>query len=125
MRSNKKPIAKLIGASIPLALVVIVAIAGTQRAGMTPINMESPENAMHDGGSDYATHCARCHGGDGRSQTAKGRKTNATDLTKSRVSDAKGIRIIGSGSGEMPEFRSSMSADQIRNVMAYVKGFRQ
>lgn len=125
MKLQRKPLAKLIGASIPLVLVVIVAFAGTQRAGMTPINMASPENAMHDGGSDYATHCARCHGGDGRSQTAKGKKTNATDLTKSRVGDAKGIRIIGSGAGEMPEFRSAMTADQIRNVMAYVKGFRR
>lgn len=125
MKLFKKPLAKLIGASIPLVLVGLVAFAGTQKAGMTPINLDSPENAMYDGGSDYSTHCARCHGSDGRSQTAKGRKTNATDLTKSRVGDAKGIRIITHGAGEMPDFKTSMTADQIRNVMGYVKGFRQ
>jgi cytochrome c6 len=78
-----------------------------------------------DGGSDYATACARCHGGDGKGQTAKGRQTHAGDLTKSRISDAKGIRIITNGSGEMPAFKNSMSAGQIREVMAYIHGFRQ
>ncbi len=116
---------KLIGASMPLVLVGFVAFAGTHKATMTPIDMLSAENAMHDGGSDYATHCARCHGSDGRSQTAKGKKTNATDLTKSRVADAKGIRIIANGAGEMPDFKSNMTPDQIRNVMNYVKGFRR
>lgn len=125
MKSLRNPLAKLIGASIPLVLVGFVAFAGTHHTGMTPINMASAENVMHDGGSDYATHCARCHGSDGRSQTAKGRKTNATDLTKSRVGDAKGIRIIANGAGEMPDFKSSMTPDQIRNVMTYVKGFRR
>lgn len=125
MKLIRKPLFKLIGASIPLVLVGFVAFAGTHRTAGTPINMASPENAMHDGGSDYATHCARCHGGDGRSQTAKGRKTNSTDLTKSRIGDAKGIRIIANGAGEMPEFKSNMTPDQIRNVMNYVKGFRR
>ncbi len=31
--------------------------------------------------SAYATNCARCHGADGRSDTAKGRELNAYDLT--------------------------------------------
>ena len=124
MRSNKNPLLKLIGASIPLVLVAIVAFAGSPRTAMTPVNFDSPENAMHDGGSDYATYCTKCHGSDGRAQTAKGKRTNATDLTKSRVADAKGIRIITNGKGEMPDFKTNMSAGQISAVMNYIKGFR-
>jgi len=124
MRSNKNPLLKLIGAAAPLVFVAIVAFAGSPKTGMTPVKFDSPENAMHDGGSDYATYCAKCHGGDGRAQTAKGKRTNATDLTKSSISDAKGIRIITNGRGEMPEFKSNMSAAQINGVMNYIKRFR-
>jgi mono/diheme cytochrome c family protein len=80
---------------------------------------------LTDGGSDYSAHCSRCHGGDGRGQTAKGRQTHAGDLTQSHVSDAKGIRMITNGSGEMPSFKKSMSPEQIRGVMSYIHGFRR
>lgn len=75
-------------------------------------------------GSQYAQSCAKCHGADGTSQTAKGKKTHATDLTKSRVSDAKGIKIIANGSGSMPGFKDNMTPDEIKALMNYVKGFR-
>ncbi len=124
MRSNKNPLLKLIGAAVPLVLVAIVAFAGSPKTGLTPINFDSPENAMHDGASDYATYCTKCHGGDGQAKTAKGKRTNATNLTKSSISDAKGIRIITNGKGEMPDFKTNMSAAQINGVMSFIKRFR-
>ncbi len=86
---------------------------------------ESPAAAKFDGSSDYTAQCARCHGGDGHSKTAKGRQTGATDLTKSDVSDTKGIRIITNGHGEMPAFKDTMNAGQISGVMGYIHGFRR
>ncbi len=116
---------KLLIASAALLLVLAVVFAGTSHVSMAKLAPETSEKLRHDGGSDYVTQCARCHGGDGRGQTAKGRQTRAGDLTKSRVSDAKGIRMITNGSGEMPAFKNSMNADQIRGVMSYIRGFRR
>ncbi|NOT46990.1 MAG: hypothetical protein HOP17_04480 [Acidobacteria bacterium] len=116
---------KLLGAAATLLLVLVVVFAGTPNTSMAKLTPETPGKLRLDGASDYAAQCARCHGGDGRGQTAKGRKTNAGDLTKSTVSDTKGIRMITNGSGQMPAFKDSMNADQIRGVMSYVHGFRR
>jgi cytochrome c6 len=114
---------KLLIASMPLIFLFAVIFGVTPNVSMAKI---MPENAVvFDGASDYTAQCSRCHGGDGRGQTAKGRQTHAGDLTKSTVSDTKGIRMITNGSGEMPAFKSSMSAEQIKAVMNYVHGFRR
>ncbi len=116
---------KLAVASIASLFVLVAIFAGSPTEGLAKIGPVTDFNTNFDGGSDYATYCARCHGGDGRGQTAKGRQTHAGDLTKSTVSDAKGIRMITNGSGEMPAFKNSMSAEQIRGVMSYIHGFRR
>lgn len=81
--------------------------------------------ASGDVRSLYVEHCSKCHGTDGRSQTPKGRKTEAPDLTKSTVSDAKGIRLITNGKSDMPAFKDKLSPDDIESVMAFVRGFRR
>ena len=125
MDKLKSPQTKLTITSILFLMTLAVIAAGTPNISGAKIEPIASTGAMFDAGSDYATYCTRCHGGDGRGQTAKGRQTHAGDLTKSKVSDAKGIRMITNGSGEMPAFKNSMNADQIRGVMSYVHGFRQ
>lgn len=123
MSKTKSSRIKLLIASAPLILLSAVFLGSGQKASMARIDPASA--AAYDSGSDYAAQCARCHGNDGRGQTAKGRQTHAGDLTKSTVSDAKGIRMITNGSGEMPAFKNSMSPEQIKAVMSYVHGFRR
>lgn len=80
------------------------------------------------GGADiYASSCARCHGTDGRARTAKGRQTGATNFTSAKwqLSDAKGIRTITNGKGKMPSFKGALSAEEIRAVWNFVRGFKQ
>ena len=125
MKNNRSALTKLLLAATPIALVVGIAFSFSPNVSMAKVTTVMSESPLADGGSDYATYCARCHGNDGRGQTAKGRQTHAGDLTKSSVSDTKGIRMITNGSGEMPEFKSSMNAAQIRGVMAYIHGFRR
>lgn len=107
------------------AAALAAALLANPRAEMAATKGIIAELPYRDAGSDYATNCARCHGNDGRGQTPKGRQTRAGDLTKSSISDAKGIRMIGNGSGDMPAFKDSMSVAQIKAVMAYVRGFRK
>lgn len=123
MSEVKLPKLKILIASIPVAFLLVVALAATPKVSME--NTETGTLAKSDGRSDYAAQCAKCHGADGRSQTAKGRQTHADDLTKSTVSDEKGIRMITNGRGEMPGFKNSLSAEQIKAVMEYTHAFRR
>ena len=113
--------AKLIVPVVMTGLVLAVVFAAGSRDMATP-TADAP--TRFDGASDYTQQCVTCHGADGRSRTTKGRKTHAADLTKSKVTDTKGIKIITNGEDSMPAFKDHLSADQIREVMTYVKGFR-
>jgi cytochrome c6 len=109
---------KLVLALTPFAFVLFVLFAAN--ANQTLVRVEAA------GGAEvYAQSCSRCHGGDGKSQTGKGKQTRATDLTKSTISDAKGIRVINNGKELMPGFKGTLSDEEITAVMAYVKGFRK
>ena len=112
---------------LPVILVAAIAMAvtfiSTQKA-MPNVTRPAEVGPIIDAASDYTAQCAVCHGDDGRSQTAKGRKTRAADLTKSTVSDAKGIRMISNGSDEMPAFKKLLTVEQIKDVMEYTHRFR-
>lgn len=80
------------------------------------------------GGEDiYNTSCARCHGADGRAQTDKGKRVGATDFTSRnwKISNAKGIRVITNGKGDMPDFKETLTAEEIKSVWAYVRKFKR
>ena len=77
-------------------------------------------------GEIFAANCAKCHGADGRAKTAKGKRAGATDFTSDwNTDEARGIRIITNGKGEMPSFKRKLSADEIRSVFGYVLRFKQ
>lgn len=68
----------------------------------------------------YNTNCAICHGADGRSDTPRGRETDATDIT-SGLSSAKITRIVKSGRGDMPAFSKRLTVAQIKQIVTYVR----
>ena len=75
--------------------------------------------------SAYGTHCAGCHGRDGRAQTAKGRELDADDLTTGKVQGMSSSRltsIIKHGKGDMPAF-PKLSQAQISSIIKTVKSF--
>ena len=113
--------------------IVFIVLAGAT-AGLslghtwTPVGPAAElavEVSKYDGGSDFAAYCVRCHGSDGRSQTAKGRQTKAPDLTQSRVGDAKALRMLTTGSGEMPSFKKTLDPERMREVVAYTRTLRR
>jgi len=67
----------------------------------------------------YNIHCASCHGRDGRSNTTKGRETDADDITGG-ISTAKTVRVVTNGRGDMPGFKRKLSAAQISSIARYV-----
>jgi cytochrome c6 len=96
--------------------------------GLMLVMQSSPGNAVSaksDGSAIYQQHCASCHGGDGKANTAKGKRKGATDLTKSAISTVRGIKVIANGREQMPAFKGSLTDDEISNVMEFVRGFRR
>ena len=114
---------------VNLKIVLVILAAAT--AGLsfghtfTPSESTLSKSSKFDGGSDFAAYCVRCHGSDGRSQTTKGRQTKAPDLTQSRVSDSKALRMLTTGSGEMPSFKKTLDTERMREVVAYTRTLRR
>jgi len=81
--------------------------------------------AKGSGADIYQQNCITCHGGDGKANTPKGKRKGATDLTKSTISTAQGIKVITNGRENMPSFKDTLSPAEISEVMAYIRGFRK
>ncbi|HNU08528.1 MAG TPA: cytochrome c, partial [Pyrinomonadaceae bacterium] len=110
---------KLAIAAAGTGMAVIIALAAPSSLGT------GTTVSAADAGSNYAKYCTRCHGADGKGQTPKGRQTNAGDLTKSKMANATGIRLIANGKELMPGFSGNMTAEEIKELMNFVRGFRR
>jgi len=79
----------------------------------------------------FETHCASCHGRDGKAKTPAGKKLKVKDLTQSNTNDAEIEKQIANGtqdakgSPRMPEFKSKLSPDEIAALVEYVKTLRR
>lgn len=77
----------------------------------------------------YIDNCARCHGTDGRGQTAMGRVFKTKNLAdaawwkKERVGDKRLTASIRDGRGQMPAFGKQLSKEEIAALVSFVKTF--
>ncbi len=69
----------------------------------------------------FLRNCARCHGADGKSQTALGKSLDAPDLAAHKHSLKKNILIITNGDGEMPAFGKKLKKADIAALAKYVR----
>ena len=109
-----------VGLVIAFAAVGIF-IFSTTEAGVTAA---AATGSVESQASLYRTHCANCHGNNGKSQTKKGRELEADDLTTADVKGAtleKLSRIISNGKADMPSFKRKLSAAQISSIARYIK----
>jgi mono/diheme cytochrome c family protein len=123
---------KWAGAGLTLACVV-AALRVWAGGGVT--SAADPEVAA--GQKIYATHCAACHGesGKGDGPSAAGFATKAFDLTDGRLlntlPDQFLVEVIRDGgpahglAPTMPPFNRTLSAEQIDQVVAYVRTLAQ
>jgi cytochrome c6 len=87
-----------------------------------------PAKAQTGGDALYKSKCAGCHGADGKGQTAVGKADNIRDLGSADVqaqSDDAIAGIIGSGKGKMPAYAKSLKADQIKDLVAYIRTLKK
>jgi cytochrome c6 len=87
-----------------------------------------PANAQTGGEALYKAKCAGCHGADGKGETAVGKTNKIRDLGSADV-QAQGddaiAGIIGSGKGKMPAYGKSLKAEQIKDLVAYIRSLKK
>lgn len=109
-------------------VVVFLAIAGfaltnknSLRQQTEPVKKESKEDKTR---KLYLQNCARCHGADGKSETALGKSLDAVDLTTREVKKKKEktiIKIITDGEEQMPAFGKKFSKAEIKALAKFVR----
>lgn len=105
-----------------LSVGIKIVAAGTFLAllAMTPVARGD------DAKTTFGKKCVACHGADGTGNTPAGQKLGAHDLASADVqkeSDADMADIIAKGKNKMPPYEKSLSADDIKGLVAYIRTF--
>ena len=84
--------------------------------------------SLADSAADiYKAKCAMCHGADGKGDTSTGKMMKIRDLGSPEVqsqSDADLAKIITNGKGKMPKYEGKLTADQISDLVKYIRTFK-
>jgi mono/diheme cytochrome c family protein len=84
---------------------------------------------------NWEKHCAKCHGQDGKGKTGTGKELGVKDYTDAKVQGVmtNNIRMLiairhGVKEGEktrMPAFGETLSVDEMKALVQYVRGLKQ
>jgi len=83
---------------------------------------------------NWENHCTKCHGADGKGQTKAGKKLQVKDYTDAKVQaemkDADMIKATAdgvfdkAGKEKMKAYKDELSADEIKELVAYIRKFK-
>ena len=83
---------------------------------------------------NFATHCVKCHGEDGKGQTKMGQKAGVKDFTDAKVQESKKddqmAKSIKEGVKDgdktlMKAYAEVLSDDEIKALVAQVRSFKK
>ena len=80
--------------------------------------------AAQDAAAAYKSNCAMCHGAAGDGNTPAGKKFNVPSFTTDaaiKESDETLLTVIKDGKGKMPAWKSKLSDDQSKELVAYIR----
>jgi mono/diheme cytochrome c family protein len=100
-----------------LILAPIMLLSSRAGAGAVGDKSQRGENI-------FRAKCSVCHGVDGGGQTENGKKLKVPDLRSDKVqnlSDEEMLDSVMNGKGYMPPMGKKYSADQLRQVIVYVR----
>ncbi len=122
---------KLILALSVTAFVTITASGSSFIMGNTSVENHGTfsTSAFPESGSAlYTAKCAKCHGADGRGDTAIGRSLDAPDFAdeswKTRHSADEMISVVTKGQKGMPAFSKKLTRRQISSLVSFVQSFK-
>jgi cytochrome c553 len=89
-----------------------------------------------DAKETYDKQCAKCHGEDGKGKTKMGEKLGVKDYTDPKVQDQlkddemakaikEGVKEKDSDKTKMKGFADSLSDDDIKGLVAYIRKFKK
>ena len=99
---------------------------GVALAGFSLLSL--PARGDSTGQATYKTKCAACHGADGKGETTVGKANKVRDLGSEDVqkqSDDDLAGIIGNGKNKMPAYSKSLKAEQIKDLVAYIRSLKK
>ena len=81
---------------------------------------------------NWDNNCASCHGADGKGQTKQGKKLKLRDYTDPKIQAEfkdedmlkavlEGVKDKNSGKERMKSFKEDISADEAKDLVAYVR----
>jgi mono/diheme cytochrome c family protein len=82
---------------------------------------------------NWDNHCAKCHGADGKGQTKVGKKLKLKDYTdaavQAKLTDEEIVKVttegvIADGKEKMKAFKDELSADEIKDFVAFIRAFK-
>jgi cytochrome c553 len=83
---------------------------------------------------NWKSHCAKCHGEDGKGDTKMGKKAGCKDLTEAKVQaeikDDKAFKSIKDGMKEgdktvMQPYAEKLSDDEIKALVAHIRTLKK
>jgi len=104
-----------------IKLSVLASISALGWLAFSTAETQATGSASASPRSLYMANCASCHGADGKSNTPKGRETDADDISGGGISAAKITRIVKNGKGDMPAFGKRLTAAQVKQITTYVR----
>ena len=102
--------------------LVIVLLAGFTE--LVSAQKSTPASGSAAARSTFKLQCSSCHGQNGAGDTSVGKSLKAADLRSAEVqkqSDAQLAQVISEGRKNMPSFSDSLTQDQIRALVAYIR----
>lgn len=90
------------------------------------VTFSSLPSRADDAAALYKSKCAICHGADGKGDTPVGKKMGIRDLGSAEVQnmkDAELASIVSDGKNKMPGYKKSLTADQIKDLVTYIRSF--
>jgi cytochrome c6 len=106
---------------------VFVTFGVTIALALLALAASSPAKAADDGESLFKSNCVVCHGADGTG-TPTGKALKAPDLHSDAVQKMTDPQItdqINNGKNNMPPFKSTLNAAQVKALVAYVRTFKK
>jgi mono/diheme cytochrome c family protein len=84
-----------------------------------------PAKADDKSSTLYKQKCTTCHGVDGKGDTAAGKSMKVrsfADPEVAQMSDDELVGAIEKGKGKMPAYGKSLKPDEMKAMVAYVRG---
>ena len=87
-----------------------------------------------DAKDNWTKNCAKCHGAEGKGDTAMGKKSGAKDYTDAKVqaefTDEQAFKAIKEGvkvedKKKMDPYGEKLSDDEIKALVSYIRAFKK